>query len=335
MKPIFAVEANGADVTALLSRSHCSINLVDKRELEADDLTLVLADPDHRIAWPQKGANLSVYMGWETTGLVHMGRFVVDTVEETGPPDTLTIRALSANFAQSIKAERDLSYSAATLGTIIRTVAERNGLTPAIEDGLAALGIPHVDQTTESDANLVARLAKPVDAIAAVKAEHLLFLPIGYPSTVNGIALPEITIDRSEGDGHTFRQTDAKARYSGVRAWWQDHHAGKDHAVLAGNDFGEVKTLRTTYATAAEAERAADATLKAMGRAEFEMTINLAVGRPDLIANSPVRLTGWRPEINAREWLATEVTHSLDDQGYRNAVKLEERRSVFGGDGGD
>ena len=57
------------------------------------------------------------------------------------------------------------------------------------------------------------------------------------------------------------------------------------------------------------------------GAAKFEIT--LAVGRPDITPETPVKVSGFKPEIDAQAWLITEVAHSLDNSGYTCRVQLE------------
>ena len=55
-------------------------------------------------------------------------------------------------------------------GKAVRTIATRNHLTPIIPQDLATTPTAHIDQTAESDANLLTRLAQEYGAIATVKA---------------------------------------------------------------------------------------------------------------------------------------------------------------------
>jgi hypothetical protein len=42
------------------------------------------------------------------------------------------------------------------------------------------------------------------------------------------------------------------------------------------------------------------------------MDITLARGRPDLMPEQPARLEGWKEQITERDWVVTEVEHSID-----------------------
>ncbi|MES9900700.1 MAG: hypothetical protein ABW148_17015 [Sedimenticola sp.] len=54
----------------------------------------------------------------------------------------------------------------------------------------------------------------------------------------------------------------------------------------------------------------------------LEMSITLAIGRAELIPESPVTLMGWKREITEKAWLCTEITHNLGE-GYSCCLALE------------
>lgn len=57
------------------------------------------------------------------------------------------------------------------------------------------------------------------------------------------------------------------------------------------------------------------------GLAKFELT--MAHGRADVLPESPVRVSSFKPEIDATPWLVTEVEHSLGDSGFGTRVQCE------------
>ncbi len=67
-------------------------------------------DSDGLMVMPQRDAVLSQGLGWQGSQLTHKGRFTVNEVEHQGAPDTLTIRARSADFrGRSIPAGKPLN----------------------------------------------------------------------------------------------------------------------------------------------------------------------------------------------------------------------------------
>ncbi|MFT2789539.1 phage late control D family protein [Serratia sp. T13T92] len=217
--PAFMLTLGGKDITQNISPRLLSLSLVDNRGFEADQLDIELDDADGQVMMPVRGAVLSLLLGWQGQPLVNKGTFTVDEVEHRGAPDTLTIRARSADFRGTLNSRREESYHDTTLGAVLEKIAARNKLTASVAEGLASIAIPHIDQSQESDAKFLTRLATRNGAEVSVKAGKLLFLNGGSGVTASGKPIPQVTIERSDGDQHQFAIADRGA-YTGVTAKW-------------------------------------------------------------------------------------------------------------------
>ncbi|WP_354384632.1 hypothetical protein [Paracidovorax avenae] len=51
--------------------------------------------------------------------------------------------------------------------------------------------------------------------------------------------------------------------------------------------------------------------------------MTLALGRPDIPPQSPVTVQGFRPEIDATQWQAVKLTHTLGNEGLTTRIELE------------
>ncbi|MEH0875605.1 phage late control D family protein [Pectobacterium cacticida] len=354
--PAYLLRLNEQDITTVISPRLLSLTLTDNRGFEADQLDIELDDSDGLLQLPRRGAVLSVFLGWEGEALIGKGDFTVDEVEHRGTPDTLTIRARSADFRGSLNSRRELSYHDTTLGAIVEQVAKRNNLTPMLADGFAGIKIPHIDQTQETDAVFITRLAERNGAIAAIKAGRLLFIRPGTGKTASGKPIPQQVIERSDGDRHSFSLADRGA-YTGVTASWlhtkepkpkkvkvqrkekvllhqgpQKTHPEAKKATkapearegnyLVGTDEN-VLALTTVFSTKAQAMRAAQAKWDKLQRGVAEFSITLAMGRADLFPETPVQVSGFKQVIDEQEWTISKVTHSLSNSGYVTALELE------------
>ncbi|MBC3249287.1 phage late control D family protein [Serratia fonticola] len=217
--PAFMLTMQGKDITQNISPRLLSLSLVDNRGFEADQLDIELDDTDGQVMMPVRGAVLSLLLGWQGQPLVNKGTFTVDEVEHRGTPDTLTIRARSADFRGTLNSRREESYHDTTLGAVLEKIAARNKLAASIAEGLAGIAIPHIDQAQESDAKFLTRLATRNGAEVSVKAGKLLFLNGGSGVTASGKPIPQVTIERRDGDQHQFAIADRGA-YTGVTAKW-------------------------------------------------------------------------------------------------------------------
>ncbi|WMT17016.1 phage late control D family protein [Serratia fonticola] len=217
--PAFMLTMQGKDITQNISPRLLSLSLVDNRGFEADQLDIELDDADGQVMMPVRGAVLSLLLGWQGQPLVNKGTFTVDEVEHRGAPDTLTIRARSADFRGTLNSRREESYHDTTLGAVLEKIAARNKLTASVAEGLTSIAIPHIDQSQESDAKFLTRLATRNGAEVSVKAGKLLFLNGGSGVTASGKPIPQVTIERRDGDQHQFAIADRGA-YTGVTAKW-------------------------------------------------------------------------------------------------------------------
>ncbi len=340
-RPIYEVSVDGKDITATLQGRLVSLTLTDNRGLEADQLDIVLDDSDGRLNLPPRGAQIRLALGWADEGLVDKGSYTVDEVEHAGSPDQLTIRARSADLRAGLATQKERSFHRQTLGEIVRTLAGETGLSASIPEHLAAQVIEHVDQTNESSANLLTRLAGMFDAVATVKDGKLLFIAAGGAVSAGGSQLPSVRITRQDGDSHRFSVADREA-YTAVRASWNDIDLGTKGEVIWGKeeDAAErdgkpkvaldpsaenIKTLRHVYANQANAKRAARAEWRRLQRGMATFTITLARGRPELFPEIPATVSGWKPAIDNTDWLISRVTHNLTDSGYTTTLELEIR----------
>ncbi|EMX1066320.1 phage late control D family protein [Yersinia enterocolitica] len=359
LAPDFMLTINQKDITQNIRDRLLSLSLTDNRGFEADQLDIELDDADGQLTMPVRGAVLSVFLGWKGASLMGKGDFIVDEVEHHGAPDTLTIRARSADFRGSLNARREVSYHATTLGNVVAQVAERNNLQAMLAEGLADITIPHIDQTQETDAKFITRLASLNGAVVAVKAGRLLFIKPGSAVTASGKPIPQMTITRQDGDQHSFSIADRGA-YTGVSASWlhtKDPKPAKPKKVklqrkpqfkhlralqhpkikapqksqsveerrgdyLAGSG-DNVFAITTVYATQKAAMRAAQAKWEKLQRGVAEFSITLAMGRADLFPETPIMVSGFKSVIDQQKWIISKVMHHLNNSGYTTQLVLE------------
>lgn len=358
LTPDFMLTVNSKDVTTSIRDRLISLTLTDNRGFEADQLDIELDDADGQLALPVRGAVVTLFLGWKGQALTGKGSFTVDEVEHHGAPDTMTIRARSADFRGTLNSRREVSYHETTLGDIVTQIAGRNKLQPMLAEGFAGIAVAHIDQTQETDAKFLTRLATLYGAVAAVKAGRLLFIRPGNGVTVSGKPIPQMTITRQDGDRHTFSIADRGA-YTGVSASWLhtkdpkpkkvklqrkpkikhlralEHPAAKKKKAvttkmpearegdyLAGSE-DNVFTLTTVYSSKATAMRAAKAKWEKLQRGVAEFSLTLAMGRADLYPETPVRVSGFKSVIDAQPWIISKVTHNLSSSGYTTQLEFE------------
>lgn len=321
MTPAIQLNLDGQSLN--LHQRLISLTLHDKSGMEVDELTLELADHDGALALPSKGKELELAFGF-TGQLLNRGRYIVDEIQHHGPPDKLIIKARSADFRHSLLEGREQSYHETTLGAIIGVIAGRHGLQGQISPELAHLEIQHLDQTNESDAHLVTRLAQEYDAVGTIKEGQLLFIPRARGQNAAGKMLPEAAIHRQECYEYEYRTQDRAQRVTGVAAYWHNHQKAKREKVLAGGG-GYIRHLKHSYRHPQDAQKAAEAELKRQQHQSQHLRMQLARGRPELFAEQPLRTSGFKPEINTISWVIQTITHNLNAQGYTCTLECVEQ----------
>ncbi|MGI4900746.1 MAG: contractile injection system protein, VgrG/Pvc8 family, partial [Janthinobacterium lividum] len=253
----YRLALEGRDLSSQLKPRLISLTLAESRGGESDALDLVLDDSKNDLAIPKRGANVTLAIGWRGQRLVDKGTFTIDEVEHSGAPDIITVRARSASMTNQMHERREHSWHRQTIGAIVRAIATRYSLRPAVGDTLANILIGHIDQTHESDMSFLTRLAKRYDAVMNVKDLRLLFMPIGMGTTVSGRPFSELHIKRSCGDQHRYHIAQ-RENYTAVRAHYHANQKGKRKSVVVGGENNSnVKVLPEDYATEAEARAAA------------------------------------------------------------------------------
>ena len=352
--PDFIITLDDKDITASIAPRLISLKLKDVSGFAADSLSITLDDSDDQLIMPRRGALLTLYIGWQGSALFGHGSFVIDTITHTGAPDQLTISANSADFRRSLNQLRSQSYSDIALGDIIKQISERNQLrAPNVDTGLSEITIPHIDQTNESDLQFLVRLATLNGAKVSLRFQRISFFKPGVGGVSNGEPLQVQVLTRNDGDKHSFNIADKNA-YSGVSAVWlntdKPNDANKkirlDRQLPGGskNTAGSppakpgAQTSPNNYLLGAgdnifnipkvfrdkdAAMRGAEAVFKRIQQGLAKFTINLAIGRPDLVPGTPIIVRGFKSQIDSQRWAINTITHILSSSGYTCTLDLQ------------
>ncbi len=325
----YLVTVDGRDLGSILRKRLISLTHTDNRGFEPDTVDIELDDSDGSLDLPPRGAVIRLSFGWANEGMVPKGSYTVAEVAHAGTPDVLSIRATSADISAGLTTQRERSWDNVTLSAIVATIADENGLKPQIHPTFYNTVIDHIDQTNESAANFLSRLAIHFDAIATVKEGRLLFTPAASGQTASGKPIPGIVIERLDGDRHQFQISDRNT-YQGVRATYNDADAATKGEVIWGDNedgaergkqpkptpppppVGQYKPLKGTYPTRNKALKAAEQEWK-----------RIKASKPQRAA-----FIGVKAAYNDRNLKSKgEVTYGLadDEKKITNAQKLAEK----------
>lgn len=341
-RPGFDIQIGGKTIMPVNDRLK-SLTVTENRGFTADTIEMELEDTDGALKPPPRGTTIDVAIGWKGQPLVKKGTFIVDEISHHGPPDILTISARSADFRADFNVKRDYSWHNCTVSYVVRAIAGRYNLIPAISTELASLELDHGDQTKESDISFLTRMAEMLGAATTIKNGYLLFFTPGTGRTAGGKVLPSITLTRRSGDSHFFRVADRDA-YTGVEAYWLDLGFGKKRKTRVtgrrkrrkgsssskeGNYLegmeGNTYVLPHTYATERGARRAAVAKWQQLMRGAAEFNLTLARGQAELYPELHANMQGFKSVIDDNDWTIVRTVHAITEHGYQTALDLEVR----------
>ncbi|MDR5887574.1 contractile injection system protein, VgrG/Pvc8 family [Vreelandella janggokensis] len=331
--PVFRITANQEDITEALRERFVSLRLTDKAGLESDEVTITLSDndDDEPITLPPAGAELHVWLGYDDQA-DDMGIYVVDSLESIWPPNQLKIVAKAAPLAESesgqgstrlmLQTKKTRSWEVGTtLGELVRSIASEHDLEPAVQEIMAGIPLPHVDQVNESDMNLLTRLALEHDGIVKPAGGTLLLARRGSSQSAGqgGEPLPTVEITPNMVTRGKMRLA-KRGRAGSVVARWRDTESATTLEIAEGE--GEpVQRLQTIYPDEDAARSAARSELRRGERGEQTLDLTLP-GNTALMAEGRLKLSGFREGADG-EWLITETVHRLDTGGFVSQAKGE------------
>ena len=329
MRPSFRLVSNGVDVTARVRDRLLSLRFHDEAETRSDRLTVKLdarKKNGAHVELPEIGGTLELSLGYEETGVTYLGRFKVDEIEQSSPPDILTIKAKAADMTGPFRTSTDRSWHDTTLGEIVSTIATENGYIPAIDPALGAVKIAHEDQTAESPMAFAIRLAARHDGVVKPVNGALVLARKGQARTASGQSLPTFHVRPEKLAAWRYARkarTDAGTSEEGLGAveaetWSVDEAAPR---IVRSGDGGapQRQTYRLADLLAAQGSSASDANSRNRARAEFSMELE---GTASLMAEQKLVLDGFRPGIPT-EWRAVMVEHDFTSSGYTCSCKAE------------
>ena len=321
------VEFYGANA-ALLNQRLMHWSHTDAAGIQTDRLELTL-NTEGLEGLPSLSGKIGMRVGYQESGLVEKGEFVITQRTPVLFPMRLMIVATAAPFSAAdpshYRQRRSASYGPTTLGALFRQLVSRHGYSPRVAPALEGIPIPHIDQSNESDMAFITRLANRYSAITKPINELYVLAEAGKVHSLSGQPLPEVTLsvtqDNRPGDQAfiTARLDEqSRSKYMGCRVTWWDAAGGKQHVVQVG--IAPFKTLRQRCQNEAEARAVAEGELRRVGREGLKLQIDCP-GNPLLAAEGLLLLDQSWPSYMQGRWSITQVTHVGDPTtGYRSSI---------------
>lgn len=319
MTPNFNITADASDITNAIRQRLLSLTISDEAGFQSDTLEITLDDRDSQIAMPSTGTTLAVSLGYQETGMTPMGKYVVDEVSFSSPPQTMAIRAHAADMRAQMKAPKTKTWGKITIGDLVKQIASNHGLTARVAKELLSQEIHYLYQTEESDLHLLTRIAMNYGAVTKPVNGHLLLASKGEAKSISGKLIAPMTLTREDITSWQVSFAE-RGMYGAVEGSWYDKEASLKEKVKYGS--GEpVYMLRHTIDNKEELMRKVKSTFERLQRGTGTLSLTLP-GNRQLFAEGKLTLSGFRDGVDGL-WNIIRVQHSLSDSGYRCQVEAE------------
>lgn len=334
----------GKDISAQIAPFVLSFSFTDNAHGKADDLQVTLEDREHlwKGDWyPDKGATLTASIRcdqWEETGAVpkvmRCGTFTIDEIEVGGPPDTVTMKAISAAVTKSLRQQRKTkAWENASLRQVAQDIADAHGL------GLRYDGpefrFKRMDQRETSDLGFLKRMAEQRGMNLKVAEDSLILMSgKGYDakapvktltrgvSPIKSFRFKDKT-DDVYGDGAEINYHDAASKqdkkytFVGAFSGQEQSYVPATSKKKKGGDRHKVNRRLDDNEDGLEIV-AAEARGKNKDEADGSLTM---MGDLDLRSTMTVAVAGFK-RFDATYFIDT-ATHSYDrGAGYATEIKL-------------
>lgn len=336
-KPYARIIYNGKDITSDISEYLLRVVVVDKQlqktgeeKAESDELTIELEDTDGlwRAEWmPQKQDRLTVEIGYEDE-VYSFGTFEVDEIEFSGPPDTVSLRAIAAGISKKLRTKRSTAHEGKTLRQIAQSIASANGLT--VEGEIEDIQIGRVTQDRETDLAFLERIARTYGYMFSVRDSKCVFTNIFDIHRADSV----LTIDRTEVSSYSIKSStvdtkaSAKVSYTEPASmeeieyeWADGGEEGMDYSSgeIEKRTAEDVLEIRTRVENKQQAERVARTALHAHNSKQVTGSLSMD-GRPTLMAGINFEFTGMR-KLSGK-YNIEQATHTVE-RGGGYSVSLE------------
>jgi phage protein D len=328
----FNVTVAGSNITTALLPVLIGLRVSDKVGTHTDSADLEIDDTEARIILPQKGGDVVIALGWESTGLRVVFRGTVDEVKSSGSRGAgrrLMIVAKGMDTTGPAKEGQQRHWDNQTIETILRDAARHAGITTVeVDPDLRGLRRAYFEMRDESFIAMGERLAREVGGNFRIVGNTAIL------SKRNG-TYQAFVLARW---GDNLQSWDiapqlGRPQFSTVRARWYDMIAARwDLAERAtGLDVRALHAFRFAKPDAVETTQQTDSDAATAARDAGEGTVTIE-GNTAAIPDGLCIITGTRPGVDGA-YRIEAVTHTLTRAGgFVTTLELKQPQQGAGSD---
>lgn len=276
-----------------------------------------------------KGAEISaviVQKNWESNGkgrILDCGVFQVDSVDGSGPPAKVNIKAGSIPYTSTIRTQKKTkAWEKISLSAIANEIARKNNIKCMFESKFDPF-YNRKEQVQESDIVFLQRLCKNAGISLKVTAKIIVLFDAAEYEKKDTIR----TIKSGSSDvlryslGTSFHDT----AYSSCRVKYTDPATKQTFEATFKapdadtNGSGQVLEINEKVSSNAEAKILAEKRLREKNGQEYNASFNL-VGDVRLVAGVTVKVAGYGAFDG--KYIIENASHSVSSSGYKTNIKL-------------
>ena len=315
-EPKVRIEYQGKDITNDLSGTLIAFTYSDAEEGESDELSLTLSDKQGlwKGPWyPSKRDKIRAWVGYDEA-MMFCGEFVVDSIDFSGPPEQVDIRALAAATSSPLRTKRSTAFEAQSLRQIVEQVAARQGLEVVGE--IADIQFGRITQNRKSDLEFLRDLAHDYGHAFSVRGSKLIF--------TKNLEDGDAVLTLSPLDLSSYRFSDATmATFKAASVSFASPATGGTFAYTTPEAEGETSSdtleIRARAENQGQAQTLAESAIKNANKNEAKGSFSTA-GKPILVAGVNIILEGLG-KIGGRVHITRSV-HTVTRAGYTTQVEF-------------
>ena len=313
-RAVFSVTVAGTNITTILRPVLIGLSISDKVGTHTDSARLDIDDSDGRIILPQKGAPVSIALGWESEGMRPVFTGTVDEVMSSGNRGSgrrLRITAKGMDTLGPAKEGQQRHWDDASIETILRDAGAFAGVTRIdIDPDLRGLTRAYFEMHDESFIAMGERLAREIGGNFRVMGDRAVLSKRNGTST----ALVRAVWGENLHSWDIAPQL-GRPQFSAVRARWYDM-AGAAWQMVARETALDVRALHAAKFAKANADESAqqtdsDAATSERDAGEGTVTIE---GNTGAIPDGLCLVVGTRGGVDGA-YRIDAVTHMLSREG--------------------
>lgn len=312
LTPIFAIQANGTDVTSHIAKNLIDLQFKDEDGNVSDELTINVYGDFQR---PKYQDELKLWLGYKESGVFYCGLFKVQTSERIDN-HILKITATGADFGDSIKQKKSRSFEKMSIKALCEQIASHNGL--RLNSDYDDVFISHQAQNNESDLHFLKRLAEELNAIFSIKNNVLIFLKKQKNGKKND-ALPEFFIDAKKVSSLTIKHSN-KLLYYSCKAVWHDTKDNIKKEVIVGSGAPQL-VIEGSFKDKADAKIKAEAKLQKANQGIKSGSFSCA--GVEIYAGGKLTLSNTLGGEDDGTYSIKSVSHTFSSSGWETSVEFE------------